>query len=906
MKLWKNILIGFASACVSAVLYLSGVFPVMEDRVYDFFLKFRANRVRINNVVFLDVDDEAIAYNGLYPWPRSIPAGGLLRLKEYGTLAAIFDIEYIDRGPQGVDDLYLNHGLGNDFNRSFGEIGSAAQDIFSALRAGRIDRSNIDTHARNYFSLINAEQKNLFSKARGIARDNDQYLAKAIALLGRSWLTLNLREYPLDGEQSERLPVARERFSYPVNAAGDANTGAGFVDILPALPVFSTVSKGAGFTNAEVDNDGTRRRIYLAQNIQNHWYLQLSFAPLVDYFGNPGIALEKNTLTIKQAKLPDGAKKDYVIPLDEKGRMMLDWPKEDYPGSYKPHISFGDFSLLDEIEAEIEEYSRLLASADIMFFAQFDTSLSVIPIILGDAGELLDAAHTMRNNALENISDDSFNAFLKYRNTGYSVLAELAAFKEKIENLSVLLSGEFPESAGMIQDEAGHITQLIDFIEIDLNRRNELTEFHDKAIRDKFCIIGRVDTGTTDYGANPFHGKYVNVGTHAVVLDTILSESFIVPVKLWMCIVITLVFVPLIFLLTSGLVPVIRALVCFFITAVFFVITILLFRFTGFYFGPLGITFAMIGALIIREIISYAGSEKEKQFIRTAFSTYVSNDVVKEIIADPSRLQLAGTKRFMTAVFTDVQGFSSISEKLDPEDLVSLLNRYLSVMSNVILDEKGTIDKYEGDAVIAFFGAPLDLSDHALRACISAIEIKKIESEMNKLIIEQKLSPSPLITRIGINTGYMVTGNMGTENKMNYTIMGDAVNLATRLKGVNKQYGTYILTSHDTVREAGDTLLYRKLDRVRVAGINEPVRLCELLNTAENAGEQDKKLVFVFHQALDQFERQNWKQAAAGFREALVVKAKDRPAKMYYDRSIQFIDNPPFENWDGVYNLTSK
>jgi adenylate cyclase len=906
MKLWKNMLIGFAAASVSVILYLSGVFPVLEDRVYDLFLRFRANRARINNVVFLDFDDKAIAYNGLYPWPRSIPAGGLLRLKEYGTLAAIIDIEYNDRSAPGVDDLYLDHGLGNDFNHSFGRIGSSAQDIFSAMRAGRIDRNNIDTYARNYSGLISAERETLYNKARGVARDNDQYFAEAIALFGRCWLALILREYPLDGEQAKRLPIAQERFSYPVNAAGDANTGAGFADILPALPVFSTVSKGSGFSNVETDDDGIIRRIYLAQNVQNHWYLQLSFAPLVDYFGNPDIALEKNTLTIKQAKLPDGTKKDYVIPLDEKGRMILDWPKEDYTNSYKPHISFADFSLLDEIEAEIEEYSRLLASADIMFFAQFDPSLSVIPVILGDSGELLDAAHTARNYALENISDDSFNVFLKYRDMGYSLLAELITFKEKIENLSVLLSDEFTESAGMIRDEAGYITRLINFIETDLNRRNELTEYHFKTLKDKFCIIGRVDTGTAGYGANPFHEKYVNAGTHAAVLDTVLSESFIVPVKLWMRIVITLVFVPLVFLLTSGLVPVMRALACFLVTAVFFIITILLLRLTGLYFGPLGITFAMISALIIREAISYAGSEKEKQFIRAAFSAYVSHDVVKEIIADPSRLQLGGTKRFMTAIFTSVREFSAISERLDPEDIVSLLRRYLSAMSGVILDEKGTIDKYEGGAIIAFFGAPLDLSDHALRACISAVKIKKLESEMNRLIMEQKFSPSPLITRIGINTGFMVAGNMGTENKMNYTIMGGAVNLAARLEGVNRQYGTYILTSQDTAREAGDALLYRKLDRVRIAGVNEPVRLCELLNTTENASEQDKKLTNVFHQALDQFEQRNWKQAAAGFREALVVKAKDRPAKMYYDRCIQFIDNPPIETWDGVYNLTSK
>jgi class 3 adenylate cyclase len=280
--------------------------------------------------------------------------------------------------------------------------------------------------------------------------------------------------------------------------------------------------------------------------------------------------------------------------------------------------------------------------------------------------------------------------------------------------------------------------------------------------------------------------------------------------------------------------------------------------------------------------------------------------VVKEIITDPSRLQLGGTKRSMTAVFTDVKDFSVVSEKLDPEDLVSLLNRYLSAMSDIILTEKGTIDKYEGDAIIAFFGAPLVLEDHALRACISAITMKRFEAELNKTIMEQKLSPAPLLTRIGINTGNMVVGTMGTQNKMNYTIMGNAVNLASRLEGVNKQYGTWILASDDTVRETGERLLTRKLDRVRVVGINEPVRLHELIDTMEDASGNQHKLVQIFQAALERFEQHDWNQAAAGFKEALALKANDTPSQMYLQRCVNFMQKPPQDGWDGVYNLTEK
>jgi len=312
----------------------------------------------------------------------------------------------------------------------------------------------------------------------------------------------------------------------------------------------------------------------------------------------------------------------------------------------------------------------------------------------------------------------------------------------------------------------------------------------------------------------------------------------------------------------------------------------------------------MVSAVVLREIISYAGSEREKEFIRKAFSTYVSDDVVKEIISDPSRLQLGGTKRQMTAVFTDLKGFSTMSERLDPETIVSILNRYLTAMSDVVLAEKGTIDKYIGDAIVAFFGAPVEMPDHALRACLSAITMKRVEKELNKAILVEKVSSVPLLTRIGINTGSMVAGNMGTENKMNYTIMGNAVNLAARLESANKQYGTWILAPERTVREAGDRILSRKLDRIRVVGIKEPIRIYELLNTVEEATPGEKELVEIFHQAMDYYDRREWQEAMQGFWESMAIDGG--PSEMYLKRCEDFMENPPDDDWDGVYNLTAK
>jgi adenylate cyclase len=779
-----------------------------------------------------------------------------------------------------------------------------------AIRSNRINRNDINRHAQALSGIIDDERNSLLSSARNIARDNDQYLIQASQLFGRSWVTLNLRTSPLSGEQAERRSMAEKRFSRQVLESPDSFKGK-YADVLPPLPGFALSAVGAGFTNAEIDKDGIRRRIDLAQNIQGHWYLQLALSPLVDYLGNPSIELDNRRMYLRNAKMPNKAVKDIKIPLDGKGRMLLDWPKTDFFHSYS-HISFYDFSLMEELELELEQYTLALGDTEIGFFSDRDPSFARIPLIIMDLMRLFEVIHLSRDEALKSCSDESFRTYTDCRRISRGLMREILNMdpEAKLRDLIPKLAELRPDDAGAIREEAEYISTLAEYLRIDLDRYEDLSEKIENMVNDKFCILGRVDTGTTDIGSNPFYSEYVNTGTHGVVLDMILSGSFISHVGIYWQALFALVFVILFLSASSRFSPASRASSGLVTTVIVIGITVLLFRFTGIFFSPLITVFSMIAAVILREIISYSESEREKQFIRKAFSTYVSDEVVKEIIDDPSRLQLGGTERHMTAIFTDVNGFTTISEKLDPEKLVTLLNHYLTAMSDVVLGEKGTIDKFEGDAIIAFFGAPMELPDHALRACVSAIAMKKTEKELNARIIAEKLSPLPLVTRIGINTGNMVAGNMGTGNKMNYTIMGNAVNLASRLEGVNKQYGTCILASDDTVRETQGRIFARRLDRVRVVGINEPVRLYELINTMENAGKEEKKLVEIFHQALDCYEGRLWKKAAEGFRDSLAIELAlnpdGGPSAVYLERCEKFRAKPPPDSWDGVHNLTEK
>ena len=296
----------------------------------------------------------------------------------------------------------------------------------------------------------------------------------------------------------------------------------------------------------------------------------------------------------------------------------------------------------------------------------------------------------------------------------------------------------------------------------------------------------------------------------------------------------------------------------------------------------------------------------EKQFIRKAFSTYLSPNVVSELIDDPSKFNLGGEKREITVLFTDLKGFSTFSENMDPAQLVHMLNIYLTTMSNIIMENQGTIDKYIGDAIVAFFGAPIYREDHAAQACRSALAMQKAEKELNARLIAEGMITTPLYTRIGINSGEMLVGNMGSETKMNYTVMGNAVNLAARLEGVNKRYETQIIISEYTRKMALPECIGRKLDQVRVVGINTPIRLYELMSLENEMDDEMRNYIADWEQAVDQMENWQFSSASANFEKLLQLRPDDRTAGLFAWRSKSYIEEPPPADWDGVSSLTEK
>ena len=443
-------------------------------------------------------------------------------------------------------------------------------------------------------------------------------------------------------------------------------------------------------------------------------------------------------------------------------------------------------------------------------------------------------------------------------------------------------------------------------------------------------FFGVYAPGLFDVCTSPISSVYPGIGIHITMLDNMLQGDFISKAPDWIGVLLIIASIVLMVILVfySGRVAV---------TVMSLVIALAAICTAGFlsyhmgYWMPMAAPIiALLTAYLSSTIYNFATEGKDKRFIKGAFSRILSPKVIDQIIADPSQLKLGGEKRKMTAIFTDIQRFSTISSELQdqyggdgPKVLVNLLNLYLTEMSNIILGNGGTIDKYEGDAIIAFFGAPAFMPDHAAMACRSAVQMKRREMEIVETImnpdgefykplsnlIESKAvrKERPLYTRLGINTGDMVVGFMGTPAKMDYTIMGNAVNLAARLEGVNKQYDTHgILISEYTKDQIGNGFIVRPLSRVTVVGIPVPLRLYELLELREDASPEMLKMIEAWEDAFKDYESRNFEKAKKIFTAIYQKYPDDKVAKLYLDRCDKYIVDPPPESMGGVDNLTEK
>lgn len=894
-----------------------------EFSLFDTLLGLKPAVTERKDILLINIDDLAMEEIGAWPWSRDILADTLIRLRETGGKKAVFDIEYLSPSQAGVNRSYVKTVFPSEYAGVHSDIIQYLQDFSGAIASKSIPLSAVPEVGTELSGYVDQRMNELAgSITANIFRDNDEYFANALRFFGHAYLTINSLPINSNNDNQPASQFAHDRLMHTNvddpdglilrdNALFRKDEGQE-KGISPAILPLLSRAAGAGFPNVIIDRDGVRRRIELLAEYDKAYYGQLVFSPILDILQPEKITRKGQRLilvnALDPAKPDSGKRKNITIPLDEKGRFLINWLKKKFQDIDNPdngtfrQTSIYSFKRCDEMEEKLIDNLvsiEALGIKNASGYLSYNEAVVALHSTYRDLEKwkagLLDGSRTDFDGYFK-ARQGFFAGYGSFLNGGFDT--EIYATFDNFRQLSG--DAKYEEMKNSIK---GNFDIYRKEYQAYLDQYAALKKISDGS----FCIIGNTGTATTDLGLNPFWKAYPNVGTHANIYNTIMTGEFITPLPRWaswlfalaMCWICATAFRK-IKSLQGRIVFGIGSIAFTFasVTALF-----ALFRIYIELFVPL---LSVFFTFLIVSILKFLFSEQEKSLLRKAFNMYLSSDVVNEIVADPSKLKLGGQEKQITALFTDIKSFSTLSEKVTPEHLVHILNKYLTVMSDLVLEQKGTIDKYIGDAIVSFFGAPLDLPDHAARACLVAVRMKEAEAKLNGELLAAGELPMPIYTRIGINSGAMVVGNMGTDNKMNYTIMGNDVNLAARLEGVNKQYGTWILVSESTWKETDNQFLGRRLDRVRVVGIDTPVQLYNIVAVRSEATVKMVSLVERFNAGIDAYRDKRLNDAFLLFTKCTEIDPEDAASVIFRDRVRDLQKNGLPADWSDIINMTSK
>jgi len=836
------------------------VFTTLDKKVADLFQRPLKSTEQSSSVLLINVDDNTVDQVGTYPLNRDVYAKSFIALKDLDAAQIVSDISFLDKGLVKVDERYVNEDLAFLIQQDFEILAEGSADIEEVMNDVLVSVSHV-------------------------LDNSDEILADSFKFFGESYLTLTFNNKSVPSDKVNEILKSSIAFKN-ITAINDTKTPVS-TEVTPAYTDFLVKAKKAGSVNADPDKDGFLRRVYLFRKYNGEYYGQLALVPILNRLGNPDIEITNSKITLKNAVLEDGTTKDIVIPRAEDGSVLLKYPKTQYD-------KYNQISLWEIYRLYLQEE------------------------------QLVKAARNMQENGFFDLWDgedpvDYLNAFMYFREELYNgededngiTYAEYRDYKDQFWTVfKDYLSDETYNSIVENADYLGLDEDLLEYIREEFNTINNVISKYEqscasvkKIVENTTGIIGAVATSSTDYGLNQYEEKYPNVGAHYVIANQLLSQDFVDDSNPIIGILIALVICLLYSFISSKLKGTGRQIV-FGVCMIVVTIAALLLSFiiSRKYIGAAVPTISITVTFVVTTVLGFLTASKDKKFITNAFGQCLSPEVVKEIVANPSSFKLGGQKLEMTAIFTDIQKFSSFSELLTAGQLVALLNFYLTKMSDIIMEERGTVDKYEGDAIIALVGAPVKMEDHAARAVSAAIKMKAAEKVMNEEIVKIASGEMPLdmdpelyealkimvknnksiFTRIGLNSGEMIAGYMGSENKKNYTMMGNNVNLASRLEGVNKQYSTGgILCSEATRKLLGDDFVVRRLDRVRVVNVNTPIQLYEPLAVKTQADEALLTYVKNWETTMDWFEAGTYEKALAGFEKLSSIRPEDNVAKYY-------------------------
>lgn len=914
---------------------------------YDAFSRHSALRTtdRAEDIVIVDIDENALSKYGPYnEWTRDMHARVVQRLEDGGAAAIAFDI------------LFKNADFGNRHARR-------AESVLKKLYPDREWLPDYDRIRKAYDSdsiLVRtiADNPNVIVCGTFNARTDYKHQSQ--------WM-------PLSTAQRAREVDASPTFSLSQVSSVESVESKDLLDNI--FPELSHAAKNFGVVNANPDDDGILRQMRMFYRFPNKniWpedssriYPALSLVTLMHLFGtNP------DSVKISMGKHIDLGK-PFGIYRDSAGTLRTTYPQFSYPmvreilrhreilsnRNVRDSLSGNFLEISTQIRVVKDSSGHLTVLTDDGDFSPDDSDLTKFDKeVLAFFGKDLDSLEKGSSKWLSAELDFHFNEKKGRWIPNYTILSPDVLddlYRTDTASIEALNPGEemrFGKNKRIPIDERGNfILHFKSPYNIPPEQRTfQHISYYDVAegridpamYQGKIFILGSAAPAMFDFYATPHDDHFPAVLVHATILQNVLTDDYIRsefpnPVIY----IATAIFAILIGLFAS------QYLAVLFLILLFMASTIVSYIFfaNGLYVGCMTYLIEGILAFLGSFLVRFYFENRDKTFLDKSFKQYISDKLIDEMLSSEKEPELGGEKKYLTAFFTDIQGFSSISEQIgDPKKLVDLLNDYLTAMTNIIKDDnQGTLDKYEGDAIIAFFGAPSPIEHQRRNALLSALAMQKAQRILRtnwrrgkthdgKSFAENIAYPESVYrmhTRIGINSGEILVGNMGSETRKNYTIMGDAVNLASRLESIGKQYGTYILVSEETLSGKADPLdktdyrnvfITRPIDRLKVVGKSEAVQVYELLGMSgdPDAGSLEL-LASLWKKAQKLYYAQKWDEAIAVFRETKMLEphlqakdpgARPTPSEVFIERAIAYKATPPTrpgESWDGIYTATSK
>jgi len=864
----------------------------------------------------IDIDNRSVEVEGRYQdWTRDKYTDVVRILHRYGARMVGFDVYFIEPSARLLSEQQL---------RSLRAIDSTAV-------MGLLDQADYDQNFRNAIAAAG----NVYLAQFVVVPDSDQPEEEKHQIEARS------------PDQEAALAVVRQHSPRLVGDPGSLWQG---VDFEPPLKLLREAAKGFAYAQTVTDPDGARRRYPLVYQYEGVVFPSIALLMVCDYLQVPIEAVEVRPgdhVRLPGAKL-DGQVKDIEIPIDRRGNMHVNWAgKWDESFIHYSHYGLRQAARREEKQQILDRLKELLAANPALRASPAELPAALAAAGIADQGAARAAVITYMQaagieQALRQRPELSTAEFWKAKGVEKPSPAQAELFNaiQRTNQVAAFLeahprASEAELRSGLPQWEAEGLRQSSQFVhgvlaEDRVPAAARPLFFYPYVIyqgqpllledlKDKILLYGLTAAGTTDLSVTPFQGSYPMVGIYPNVLNTILSGSFIHRIPTWLNALLILGIGVLLSLVIPRFKVLHGALLVAGLLGAYLAVAILAFTHAHVWLEVLGPLSALVIGYLAMTIYGYILNEKEKEFVQSAFGHYLSPAVVDEIMKNPGMIdQLGGEERVMTAFFSDIASFSTISECLTASELVRFINEYLSEMCDIIENYGGTIDKFEGDAIVAFFGAPIRYEDHAVRGCMACIDQQHSLVALRQRWQTDQTLPLRLQdlrqrwekqgrlfakVRMGLTCGPMVVGNMGSRRRTDYTMMGDVVNLAARFESGQKIYGTNIMVNDQVYAQVKDLVEARRLDLIQVMGKEEPVIAYEVIDRKGKLTPQQYEVLDLYQRGLERYDQFDFAEARKLFEQALVLDPQDGPSLLYVDRCEEYAANPP---QDLVYRAQSK